>query len=167
MLYLLISVLLVAYLLDCLHALRISDKAIRHRYRLYEIRDSLREAAMIGRVDPHHWVFQYLDSSIAKTIDQLPRISLWQSLGVWLTYRRDDRVEAAAQQLNRELQKEENTFYGKIYVLYGATIITYLMDRHILFRWAMRNWAKRGLQAAARVQRVAPATSTLMEYAYV
>lgn len=120
---------------------------------------------MTGRVDPRHWIFQYLDSSIAKTIDQLPGISLWQSLGVWLTYRRDSRVEAAAQQLNRELQKEENTFYGKVYVLYGATIITYLMDRHILFRWAMRNWAKRGLQAAARVQRVAPATSTLMEYA--
>src|SRR5881227_3473474 len=102
MIYLLMSALLVAYLLDRLHALRISGKVIRHRYRLYEIRDSLREAAMTGRVDPHHWIFQYLDSSIAKTIGQFPGISLWQSLSVWLTYRRDSRVEDAAQQLSRE-----------------------------------------------------------------
>lgn len=165
MIYLLMSVVLVAYLLDCLHALRISDKATRHRYRLYEIRDALREAAITGRINPRSWVFQYLDSSIAKTIDQLPRISLWQSLGVWLTYRKDLRVEEAAESLNRELQKEENDFYRQVYVLYGATIITHLMDRHLVFRLAMRNRAKRSLQAAARVQRVAPATSTLMEYA--
>jgi hypothetical protein len=165
MIYLLMSVVLVAYLLDCLHALRISDKAIRHRYRLYELRDALREAAITGRINPRSWVFQYLDSSISKTIDQLPRISLWQSLGVWLTYRRDPRVEEAAESLNEELQREENNFYRQMYVLYGAMIITYLMDRHIVLRLALRNGVQRSLQAAARVQRVAPATSTLMEYA--
>lgn len=165
MIYLLMSVMLVVYLLDCLHALRISDKALRHRYRLYELRDALREAAMTGRINPRSWVFQYLDSSIAKTIDQLPRISLWQSLGVWLTYRKDSRVEAAAESLNQELEKKENNFYRQMYVLYGATIITYLMDRHIVLRLALRNRVRRSLQAAARVQRIAPATSTLMEYA--
>lgn len=166
MLYLILSILLVACLLDCLRLLRISDKAVRHQYRLYEIRDYLREAAMTGQVDPRDWVFQYLDSSIAKTIDQLSGISLWQSLGLWLVYGRDVRVAAASRNLALELSKEENGLYRDVYTLYGATITTYLMDRHLLFRLLMLNVLRKSLQAAARVQRETPATSTLLDYAY-
>ncbi|HEX3557086.1 MAG TPA: hypothetical protein VIA62_28000 [Thermoanaerobaculia bacterium] len=168
MLYLVLSSLLIAHLLDRLHSLRISDKAVRHQYRLYEIRDHLREAAINGDVDPENWVFQYLDGSIVKTIDRLPGINLWQGLALWFAYRRDTAVVKAHHQLERELAKPGNEILRRVHALYAATIMLYLMDRHLLFRWFVRNLhlLQKLLQAAAKVQTKAPATSTLVECAF-
>lgn len=167
MLFLLLSVILMVFLLDRLHSLRIADKALRHQYRLYSVRDALREAAMNGDVNPRSWVFQYLDSSIAKTIDHLPEVSLWQALALWLAYRHDTEIMEAEKQLARELQKPGNEFFREIHIFYQAMVISYLMDRHIIFRMFVANLLllRRGVQAAARVQTKAPSTSTLMEYA--
>ena len=97
MLYLILSILMLVILLDRLHSLRVADKALRHQYRLYALRDALREAAIAGKVNPRSWVFGYLDSSIAKTIDRLPQISLWQGLALYLAYKHDaETIEAGA-----------------------------------------------------------------------
>jgi hypothetical protein len=165
LLYLVLSFLLVAHLLDRVHSLRLSDKAARHQYQLYEIRDHLREAAIHGDVDPRHWVFQYLDSSIAKTIDRLPKISLWQGLALWWVYRNNTAVMTAHDQLEQDLAKPGNEVLRRVYALYDGTIMLYLMDRHLVFRWMVTNLylLQKSLQAVARVQTKAPATSTLVE----
>ncbi len=168
MLYLILSILMLVILLDRLHSLRVADKALRHQYRLYALRDALREAAIAGKVNPRSWVFGYLDSSIAKTIDRLPQISLWQGLALYLAYKHDAETIEAGARLTGELKKPENGTFSDIYVMYQAIIITYLMDRHIIFRLFIKNLLllRRGIQAAARVQTKAPATSTLLEYAW-
>ncbi len=170
MLYLILSILLLVFLFDRLHSLRIADKALRHQYQLYAVRDGLREAAMTGHVNARNWVFQYLDSSIAKTIDRLPEVSMWQALALWLAYRHNSEIREADKHLRRELEKPENEIFKDAFVFYQAILISYLMDRHLVFRLFIKGLLlRRGIQAvqaAARVQTRAPTTSTLVEYAF-
>lgn len=167
MLYLGFSILLAAYLLDRLHDLRALNKAREYQYRLYALRDELREAAMDGEVNPRDWVFEYLDSSLAKTIDTLPHVSLWQALALWVAYHHSSAIAMADEQLQRELSKAGNERYGKILSAYQGALFSYLMDRHLIFRALVANLLllRMLVDKAAAVQTKAPATSTLVEFA--
>lgn len=167
MLYTILLTLLLIYSLDRLHSSRVENQVLRFQYRLYEIRDHLREAAMKGEVDCQNWVFQYLDSSIAKTIDILPQVSLWQGLALWYTYRNDPKTQAAVEHLDKALKKPENKFLGKIYHLYAGILILYLWERHFVYSFTLVKLAKAvtSLQKAGQSQVHSPGTSTLVDYA--
>jgi hypothetical protein len=172
MIYLLAIVFAAAVYVDHLRRFDHETKILSHRYRLYEIRDYLRTAAMRGEVDSRHWVFQYLDSTIAKTIVNLPRLNIWQSLvGVW-AYRNDEQMQRRARHLELELSKPQNAFYERAYTLYFAELMLFLFDRHISLRAVLRSVAatlalseqfKRTAKRAVKVQTESPEASTLSD----
>lgn len=162
--------------LDRLRRMRVDTIVRQHQFTLYALRDELREAAMRGEVDPKNWVFQYLDSSIVKTISYLKNINLWRLLFVALTYRRDHRFLIAREHLQRALDKPSNKYLADIHDKYAYTLGFFLISRHPslkvfmwIFLWNLfaaiktMQYLKRKLDRPEFLTEV-PETSTLEEH---
>lgn len=173
MIYTALFLLMVLILIDRIHCLRVSTTVFRYQCRLFEVRDHLREGVVSGQVNPSHWVFQYLDSTIVKTIDTLDRLTLWRVIGLALASP-SRRTNKALQALEMELAKDNNQYLRKAYCLYQGLLLLYLFDRHpilgvggrCLFHLAHFGlFVQKKFQQAASVTASAEETSTLAEFA--
>jgi len=170
MLIYLISILI---LLRGLERLTNSGREVRLeecRYRLYALRDKLREMAMKGEVESSSWLFGYLDSSIAKTIRVLPRFSLWRMLAMYLAYKNDPRVSEARRHLGQSLARPENRRFAEIHTEYIGLMVTFLIRRHLtsvgvsLLAFSVFAGIKRVLRDTTEVATESPEASTLTDY---
>src|SRR4029077_21236075 len=93
--------------LDQLLQLYIRIIVREHQFHLYALRDELRESAICGEVNAKNWVFHYLDSSIAKTIDVLAGITLWKVLIVRFSSPTSERFLRSRMHLQQELAKPQ------------------------------------------------------------
>jgi hypothetical protein len=106
--------------------------ALQYQYALFAVRDDLREQAMRDPKVAMNWVFQYLDSTIAKSISLLPALSIWQILGLFMTHRNDASVEKLRVRLEHEYEKPQNQEFKKVEERLIDTIGEFLIGRHIL-----------------------------------
>jgi hypothetical protein len=155
-----------------LQRLSIETTVIEHQYRLYSLRDKLREFAMSGGVNPDHWVFHYLDSSLAKTIDVLPRITLWWVVLTPTDFRKTAEFMRARNFLRNELAQPTNYHFAEIHTEYMDGLGKFILDRHPFIKWLVKDlistrpprirtqWNRK-----LELQTEAPRTSTLQEYA--
>ena len=163
-----------AVLLDRLFRFKTASIVLKHQFRLYALRDSLRESAMHGKVKPSNWVFQYLDSSIAKSIRVLPHLSLWRVMVMMFIHRPNkERLRVAQEHLHRELKKPENQELMKIYLHYMAEFGFFLFTRHSTISTPGRSifraikagqYLKAQWRKAKEFLTEAPETSTLPEF---
>jgi len=125
-------ILLVAFVIHRLLMIKNETLVLRHQFRFYTLRDNLRELAMTGKVQGNNWVFQYLDSSIVKSIAVLRSLSVWRVILMMLFHRRNDDGSFAAcqQQLRKELAKPENEPLQKIHLHYMGELGFFLFHRH-------------------------------------
>ena len=158
---------------DFLFRLRKETIVLQHQFRLYALRDALREHVMQGKVRADNWVFQYLDSSIAKSISQLSTLSVWRVLSLMLFYPRNQRTKVALEQLAREMKKPHNAPLASIYLHYIAELGFFLTKRHMVLRYSLRtlveliraqSWTREKYRQARTLLTAAPETSTLAEY---
>jgi hypothetical protein len=171
--------IIIAFLLAlCLESLRRKRQEVlvlEYKYRFFALRDELREYAADDPVLAQNWVFQYLDSTLAKTIKTLPLISIWYVLGLWLTHRNDTRIERARKSLDREYLKVKNQELKKAEEKCIEALSQFMLSRHILLvvisasalvlpaaiTVAMREIKKRSLELVVE----SPETSTLEIFA--
>ena len=168
-----IATFLIVLAVDKLFRIRQSNVVLRHQFRLYALRDELRELAMRGEVKPTNWVFLYLDSSIAKTINTLPNVSLWRVIVMMIFSPRDPVFNVRMEHLHKELKKSENEALAKIYLHYVAEMGVFITNRHdsllVIIKCLFgvlnsRKWLKEKTRLAKEVLTVAPETSTLPEF---
>jgi hypothetical protein len=173
MIYAALYLLVLLFVLDRSHSLFVTTKVFRSQCRLFEIRDHLREGVMNGEVDPAHWVFQYLDSTIVKTIDALGRLTIWRLVGVALADR-DEKTLKALTLLYDEMNKPGNEYVRRVYVMYQAVLTIHLIDRSATMKTAikcllgladLRSYVGKQFQKVARITAAASETSTLDEFA--
>ena len=171
MLYFLISILIMSWLLDkALRQGRTEALLIRVRFKLFALRDELREAVIDGTAPDNRW-FEYLDTTITKLIDHLPQITAWEALAFFISYRRNDSVLRAQEALFDAMCRDENRKLQDIYSKLVLCIIELLFHRHIGITLLTSLTAH--VVGSARTLRnrvaqtftVAPETSTLLEYA--
>lgn len=169
-----VLIVVAAILVDRLHRYAVQTVVCEHKFRLYALRDDLREAAMGGQVDPTSWVFTYLDSSLGRSINALGRVTLWHVILFGPMASRDGSMAAARAQLSAELRKPTNTLFAKVHDLYGRSLIEFLRNRHRSLLLAVGNALtaisvveKIGnmLNAAILRLRETPQTSTLYQVA--
>ncbi len=103
-----------------------------YQYRLFALRDQLRECAIKDQSMAKNWVFQYLDSTIAKSIRLMPRLSIWLMLGLLITYRNDKKIERLGMHLQHEFEKPQNAELRKIEASFTDILSHYIVSRHIL-----------------------------------
>ena len=171
MLYVLISVLIMAALLDrSLRRGRVEVLLLEMRFRLFALRDELRLGVIEGTMPNNNW-FEYLDTSITKTIDLLPTITIWEAVCLVWRYKDREEIQSAQHALIQAFAEETNKPLAAIYTKFVVCIIEILVRRHVGIRYGMTGVAKvvvsaRGLkEKAARIITVAPETSTYYQYA--
>jgi len=172
---LIIVAFLLALWLEYVRRQRNEVLAVEYKYRFFALRDELREYAMENPEVARNWVFQYLDSTMAKTIKALPTISIWYILGLWLTHRNDNRIERARKSLEREYLKSKNQKIKEVEEKCIEALSAFMLSRHILLvvvsvsalvlpaaiTAAIREVKKRSLELVVE----SPETSTLHMFA--
>ncbi|HEX7723891.1 MAG TPA: hypothetical protein VF397_17140 [Pyrinomonadaceae bacterium] len=171
MLYVLISILIMAALLDkALRRGRIDLLLLEMRFKFFALRDELRDGVVTGTLPENKW-FEYLDTSITKAIDLLPTITAWETVALVLRYKNDPTVQHAQTTLLAALSEQENQKLNEVYIKFVLCIVEVLFRRHVGIRYGMKGLAKvvvstRGfVRTAAKMITVAPETSTLTQYA--
>lgn len=127
---LIIFTFLLALYVESVRRQRIEVLALEYRYRFFALRDELREYAMENPETARNWVFQYLDSTIAKTIGTLSALSLWYVIGLWLTHKEDSRMDRARRALEREYTKTKNQKLKEIEEKCIDTLSEFMVSRH-------------------------------------
>ena len=145
------------------------------QFQLFQMRDNLRELAVCDPDMTRSWAFAYLDSTTAKAIGQLPRLSIWKLLALGLAYKDDERFERLSTKLEKELAKPHlrglKDYSNGLRGIFGA----YMTQRHSTLhmglvgvdaissstRIAIAELQKGSLEVAMK----SPETSTLLEYA--
>lgn len=173
MIYFWCFLLFAMIVLDRLNRLAIENNIQEHQFHLYTLRDRLRSLAMQKEVNPNHWVFLYLDSSIAKTVNVLNSLTLWKVLSIAWMYHRDVRILRAKNHLYSELNKSCNKKLRDIHNEYLATLICFLIHRHTTVKLVLSKsisairlgvYIQRRLRSALEIQTESPITSTLQEF---
>ncbi len=170
MLYFLISMLIMLALLDrSLRIARLESLRLDVRFKLFALRDELRSAAVSGDVPKNRW-FDYLDTSITKSIDVLPHLNVWEALALMYSYANDESVLDAQLELGKALEQEENQGLKKIYGMYLRYMVDLLVDRHktsgsvVMGLAQMMGRVLNLTQKLAAILTSAPETSTLLKY---
>lgn len=104
---------------------RISNK---YRYRVYALRDKLRQKAIDGKISPHSWVFDYLDSSFSKIIGQLDTLSIYKVGVLAILHKKDKGMQRFRKKISAELRKNEEL--DSIYQDYGKLLFEFFVERH-------------------------------------
>jgi hypothetical protein len=147
---------------------------LEYQYKFFALRDELREYAMEDPKIAQNWVFQYLDSTIARTIKVLPRISIWYVIGLWLAYRKDRRLDRAQRHLEQEYRKAKNQKHKELEEKCVNTLASFMLSRHIILTVvsvlalvlpaacgvAIREARRRSLELVVE----SPETSTLLSF---
>ncbi len=118
-------VAVIGFLLRSQRNVRLS---IKYRYRIYALRDDLRLKAIEGRISPHSWVFDYLDSSFSKIIGQLGTLSIYKVGILAILHRRDKRLQEFRKKISTELKKNEE--FRELYNQYGNLLFEFFVERH-------------------------------------
>jgi hypothetical protein len=172
MLYFLISMLIMLVLLD--RALRIGRQETllcATRFKLFELRDELRMAAIDETIPQNQW-FEYLDTTLTKAIDKLPRFTAWEAFALYVSHRHDPGLIAAVRHLDEALRQPENEGLQRFYNKFVFRLIEFLFERHIITSYTMLGVANVGIgvltlrDRLVKILTAAPETSTLQEYAF-
>lgn len=169
----LVAIILVAVVLDYLSQLKRETVVLEHQFRLFALRDSLRELVLKGEVKASSWVFQYLDSSIAKSIERLPLISVWRVFGIMAFQSEDRKLPVLIDHLERELGKPGNEALAKIHLHYLAEMGAFLVHRHKTLRFSLgtlcsllnlQKWVRTKFRLVKQLLTASSETSTLSEF---
>ncbi len=118
---------------------RLDRVQLDFRYRLFAIRDELREEAISGEIDKESWVFKYLDTTITKSINLLPRMSIWVITYRLLTQKKDPQFNEAIGELISELKKPDNHKIRMIDKKFDMVIGEFLIERHNILVFLSKN----------------------------
>jgi hypothetical protein len=171
-------VIMIALTLVGLEAMRRQKRAVlvtEFQFQFFKMRDDLRDLAVHNESVRSSWVFAYLDSTTAKAVEILPRMSVWKLITLETIYKNDARFAELSKNLERELAKPQFIELKKYANRLMWTLGQYLSQRHRTLhvcvdfadrvsdpvRITVTEMRKRSLDVAVK----SPETSTLSEYA--
>jgi hypothetical protein len=110
---------------------RVEVLVLNTRRQLFRLRNALRWEAINGGVDSNSWLFDYLDTSLTRSAQSLPKFTIYTHLGNAVGSRKE-KVERQQSYvvLDKELGQPENSVYRSIQEKYQTSLKCYLADRH-------------------------------------
>jgi len=102
----------------------------KHQYRLYDLRDQLRELAIDEKIDKQSWQFKYLDGSISKTVHELQYINIFATLFLVKRYNKDTNFGVYKLFIGKSMS--DNAYTQFIYDEYGEIIFNYVISKHFI-----------------------------------
>lgn len=171
----LVFILIALFFLESVRRERESVIVRQHQDHLFALRDKLREQAMKNPALARNWVFQYLDSTIARSISLLPTLSIWHTLALTIAHRNNESLKLLIKHLNREYEKPQNAIFKEVEAELVDILGEYLVSRHILMVVISTTAVFGPVKVAGYLRRLkrqslelvveSPETSTLSEFA--
>jgi hypothetical protein len=172
-------------ILGCLVLLALLDRTVRggrirlaeldFRFGLFEIRDVLRDAAINEEISYSKW-FDYMDTTLTRTLDSVDAVNPWMAAGYAFTHRNDPAVKDGLRELHEALRRPENKKIARVYAMYTECLGRFLEARFpaswplaaIIFARITKERNSDSVQEEERqlapVFSVSPETSTFSEY---
>ena len=105
---------------------------LSYKHKLYALRDKLRMYAIQGEIDKNSWIFEYLDTSICRTISALDKLDIYLIMASFLERKKEEeKKKEAFTKLTLE-SATNNKFIKEIVVNYGKITLGYLISKHFL-----------------------------------
>lgn len=174
-------------IISCIVLLALLDKTVRggrirlaeldFRFGLFHIRDVLRDAAINEEISYSKW-FDYMDTTLTRTLDAVEAVNPWMASGYAFTHRNDPAVQEGLKELQEAFRRPENKKIARVYAMYTECVSKFLKARFpvswpvvaIIFAMATKdkeqnhNSVQEEERKLAPVFSVSPATSTFSEY---
>src|SRR5437660_9636890 len=177
MLYLILSSLIMLALLDrALRGGRIRLLKLDLEFKLFALRDELRNAAIIEEI-PYNSLFDYMDTTLTRTIGTIDKVNPWLAVGLICIHRNNPTLYVAYRQLKEALSQTRNHKIADVYQRYLDCLAQFLKSRYKLswplaaIIFGMVSKEKRQHDSIEQEERelapifsIAPETSTLSEY---
>lgn len=107
-----------------------------YQFKLYKLRDELRTLAIDGKIDSKYWMFNYIDTSISKTISVMDNMNLFFLFLVAKKNNKNNKIESFKSAVTVELQK--NSCLNDIYIQYGNLNVDFLIKKHYWLMFSMK-----------------------------
>lgn len=130
MLFLLTLVIIAAF--ERVRHLRKQALVSEYQFRLFALRDELRERALRDDVEIRSWLFHYFDSTTTKAIEILEGVSLWQLFVLTVAHRRDQAYQILSARLDAEMAKPKHSGFAQYEKEFMEVISEFLLRRHFV-----------------------------------
>lgn len=108
----------------------------KHRYKLYAVRDGLRRVVIEGQAKKDSWIFNYLDSSISKSIQYLDCLNLYTLISLAYKLRNSDEFKEFDIQIKENLANEN--YFQEYYDEYNSIMTSFIRSKHHLTFFILR-----------------------------
>ena len=117
----------------------------KYAYKLFRLRDELRELVLKRQVEKSNWIFNYLDSSITRSVSVLPKLNPVYFFSTITIQGRNEEFRYVQKQLENELKQPGNMQLKKIRESFADLLGAYLRERHLLLRLFidLASWIRR------------------------
>lgn len=179
MLYIILSSLILLALLDLIvRGGRVRLLKLDIKFQLFALRDELRNAAIAGEV-PYNNLFDYMDTTLTRTIESLDDVNPWYAVGYLWHHKNDPTFRQAQGKLKEAFRRSENKNIADVYNKYIQELFQFLKRRHplslpvaaIVFamlypetKSTLHDSIEQEEQNLAPVFSITPQTSTFWEY---
>jgi hypothetical protein len=124
------SVLLAIAIIDrSTRMARVERLVLSTRYKLFNLRDILRRAAIDRTVDPNSWLFDYLDTSLTRAAGMLASLNLFE-IAYFAAQAGDEAIAIRVRSLNVELNHKGNSRFRAVHEGFQKCILDFLEERH-------------------------------------
>ena len=118
------------------YAIRVNQD-VETRFKLFVLRDKLRNLALDNQVDSEDRLFKAVDTSISKTIKLVPHLNLRTILLFYLLNRKRADFKIVNEEFFDELFIPKNIAYRKIYEEFADITIDHLKQQHYVVKIAL------------------------------
>lgn len=108
----------------------------KYQFKIYKLRDELREKLIDDEINPNNWLFDYLDRSFAKAAKVLKDLTFYKAIYLTSTHKNDDKFLALIKHM--EIGFKGDPVLKDIHERYSKLLIYYFIERHFaVFAWAI------------------------------
>lgn len=99
------TVFLVLVFLIFWRKVHIEYHTLLFKYKLYALRDKLRNLAIEGKIDSNNWIFDYYDNTLSKFVNQAYYVTLFRIVMLVLKNGGAKELSVFASKVNAEVEK--------------------------------------------------------------
>jgi hypothetical protein len=109
---------------------------IDFQYKIYDLRDKLREYTVMGKINKYDWQFKYLDESLTNFATELNNLNLFTSIMLSLRLNKTHK-SFKSDKIKIVKGMAENQYTNILYDEYSTLLIHYVLRKAFFFRFSV------------------------------
>lgn len=109
---------------------------IEFRMNLYRLRDKLRAHVISGEIKEDDWFFDFMDTSICKSIEKVTSMNLFSIVLLQLTNKNNENIARFSKQVDNKIT--HNQAARDIHIEYGNILVKHIFQKHYILRFVFK-----------------------------